>query len=134
MVRYPSGRRGRSAKPLFAGSNPARTSIPNGPRTRGASTTVPVTLPEHLGDIQIATRRLCRANRFSDESVVDAVLGVSESAHRLLIENERAGKVRLSAVESDGERALLAEISYPVAGTPDAVRVEALWFTPRPPL
>ena len=71
---------------------------------------VPVTGPEHLCAVQIATRQFCRAIDFNESAVFDAVIGVSELAHRLLVRTPRSGVVWLSAIKRKGGYALEARV------------------------
>jgi hypothetical protein len=79
-------------------------------------TTVTVTGPEHLCAVQIATRQFCRAIEFNEGAVFDAIIGVSEMAHRILIEKTRGGKVKLCAVKMKGGYALEAQVNLAESG------------------
>ena len=61
-------------------------------------TTIHVTEPYHLCGVQMVTRELCRAIGFGEAGVFQAVIAVSELAHRHLIETARPGKVELSVI------------------------------------
>lgn len=96
--------------------------------------TVQVSRPDHLCSVQIATRRFCQAIDFNAGAVLDAVNGVSELAHRILINIPRSGAVRLSAVKMNYGYALEAQVTHvdSVLGdaSGDASQVISMTFPP----
>ena len=63
-----------------------------------ARATVAVAMPGHLCRVQAATRELCRSVDLDESSVFQAVIAVSELAHRFFVEGAQCGDVELFAV------------------------------------
>ena len=75
---------------------------PSGPDatalTAPASARIHVSKPSDLCQVQTATRGFCRSIGLDESAVFDAVIAVTELAHRLFIERARYGDIELSAV------------------------------------
>lgn len=62
------------------------------------SAVVRVAEAPHLCRLQAATREICRAGGQGEAAVFEAVIAVTELAHRLFIEASRAGDVSLEVL------------------------------------
>jgi hypothetical protein len=62
------------------------------------SVSVAVDEPAHLGRVQTTTRGFCRSIGLDESAVFEAVIAVTELAHRRFVERSRRGLVELSAV------------------------------------
>lgn len=71
---------------------------------------VPVRRGGDLCAVQAAARRLGRSIDLGEAAVFEAVIGVTELAHRLLIETTRAGEVELAVVRLKDGRGLEARV------------------------
>ncbi len=89
-----------------------RTVMPETP------TTVSITVadPSHLCRVQTTTRGFCRSLGLDESSVYEAVIAVTELAHRLFIERSRRGSVDLSAVPLAGRLGLEVRVDDAVVG------------------
>lgn len=111
---------------MIAGASAARTrSRPRrAPEPRVLSAvTVRVAEPPHLCRVQAAARELCRSIGLDESDVFEAVIEVSELAHRLFIERGLSGDVALSVVRAKGTlavevRAGTARLAYPRVRNP----------------
>jgi hypothetical protein len=63
-----------------------------------AVVTIPVSEGTPLSHVQLATRELCRSTGLAEPVVFEAVIAVTELAHRLFVERARNGSLELSAV------------------------------------
>lgn len=72
--------------------------------------TVPVASGGDLRAVQAAARRLGRSIELGESAVFEAVIAVSELAHRLLVETPRTGEVELSVVRLKAGRGLEARV------------------------
>jgi hypothetical protein len=75
---------------------------------QGCSATILVSEPVHLCSAQWATREICRTLGFDEAGVYQAVITVTEFAHKEFIDAGRSGKLHLAAVRSRGKLALEA--------------------------
>ena len=82
---------------------------------------IDVAAPGHLCQVQATTRELCRSIDVDESSVFQAVIAVSELAHRLFIERARCGNVELSAVR--GKDGLRLDVCARLAGAPEDAEV-----------
>jgi hypothetical protein len=68
-----------------------------------ATASIRVATPLHLCRVQALTREFCRSLGLGEPAVFQAVIAATELAHRLFIEQSRAGRITLSAARrSDG--------------------------------
>jgi hypothetical protein len=74
----------------------------------GGSATILVSEAAHLCSAQWATREMCRTLGFDEAGVYQAVITVTEFAHKEFIDAGRSGKLHLAAVRSRGKLALEA--------------------------
>lgn len=74
--------------------------------------TVPVSQGGDLCSVQAAARRLGRSIRLSEGAVFEAVIALTELAHRLLVETPRSGEVELSVVRVGAGRGLEARVIF----------------------
>lgn len=80
-------------------ARPRRTEKADGEVVRRVS--VRVAEPPHLCRVQAATRELCRSIGLDEGDVFSAIIAVTELAHRLFIEGERAGGVTVAIVRRE---------------------------------
>lgn len=80
-----------------------------------ADATIRIAVPRHLCTLQTETRNLCRAVGLDEPGVFQAVIAVTELAHRLFVECPRAGDVALYAVRR-GIRLSLSVVAAGVDG------------------
>ncbi len=59
---------------------------------------ISISEPAHLCRVQTATRGFCRSIGMDESAVFEAVIAVTELAHRLFIERSRSGDLELVAV------------------------------------
>lgn len=90
---------------------------------RLACAVIPVSQPPHLCNVQATTRELCRSVGLSESAVFQAVISVTEFAHRLFTARDQAGIIELSAVRR--RSGLELEVRAENAGAPGvpAIRV-----------
>lgn len=104
-------------------------------KTRNAPlrTSVPVTRPIDLCDVQIATRRFCRSMDFDESDVFGAVIGVSELANRMLVETPGNGHVSLRACKVKGVYALEAQVTRAEGSPEEPAESGSVTIRPRRP-
>jgi hypothetical protein len=81
-----------------------------------ACATIHVATAPHLCQVQAMTRELCRSIGLGEPVVFQAVIAVTELAHRLFIERSLSGDIELSAVRRKSGLGL--EIRAEGAGAP----------------
>lgn len=74
-----------------------------------ARATVTVAEPPHLCRVQSTTRALCRSIGFNESAVYQAMIAVTELAHRLFHERSRRVDIELSALRHKNGLELVAE-------------------------
>jgi hypothetical protein len=94
-----------------------------------ACATVRVAEPPHLCRVQSTTRDFCRSVGLDESAVFQAVISVTELAHRLFIERAQCGSIELHAVRRRGGLALDVLAENDAFPRLPSVRVR-LTFTP----
>jgi hypothetical protein len=92
-------------------------------RRNESTTTIRIASAQYLSRLQGITRGYCRTAGLDESSVFEAVIAVTELAHRLFTEPELAGSVELSAVRRS--RGIALEILAVNAGHEDRPSVRA---------
>lgn len=82
------------------------------------SVTIIVTDPAHLCRVQTTTRGFCRALGLDESAVFDAVIAVTELAHRQFIERQLSGSIELSAIRHTGAFGLEVKAEHAVLQQP----------------
>lgn len=118
--------------------NPMKTPAPEDlspkRRSRGqrpACAAIRVAEPAHLPRLQGATRELCRSVGWNESAVFQAVIAVTELAHRLFVERAQGGSIELSAVRRKG--GLELEVLIENDGAPELSPVRASLAYPLTP-
>lgn len=89
-------------------------------------TIIHVSEAHHLCGVQMVTRELCRSLGFTEAAVFQAVIAVSELAHRSFVEPSRSGRIELAVVPMGERRGL--EVRTAQAGAPESSAEAMLSF------